>query len=362
MKTSLRAFAVTSSLALAFSGGCSGSDGPPPSTTDDAYTDLPEAKTTVSGIAFDPEAFFFSLATFPVMDPEMPPPPPFLFENIPYVFRSAPVGARVSVVRNGESLDSSGPVAPNGLWQVRGVPSGNETAYKLRVEPPLEGLVMGAPEMFPAPPFEPIPEATYFPTSTLRPFTAGPSSCLVQVAGVVGDAGALAAVATLRTDMGIPTTPADLVDPTRTGGVALIWVYAPSEAFDLFNIPADSIAAETSAGSLYAIEWAPPGFFPGQSPMGYFATPAPTSSLGYFAVVLPPGTTEPVTVSFVDEGTSPPEEQNPFLIRPWNISPLTLTPEAGVGFARVLSVPSVTPPFDPDAEPVPEPDLGWMCR
>ncbi len=362
MRTSLRAFAVTSSLALAFSGGCSSSDGPPTPGANDHYTDLPEAKTTVSGIAFDPEAFFFSVTNFPVMDPDAPPPPPFLFENIPHVYRSAAVGARVSVLHAGGVLDSSGPVAPNGVWQVLGVPSGTETMYKLRVEPPQEGLVMGAPEMFPSPPFEPVPEATYFPTSTLRPFTAGPSSCLVQVAGVVGDAGALAAVATLRTEMGIPTTPADLVNPMRTGGVALIWVYTPSEAFDLFNIPADSIAAETSAGSLYAIEWAPPGLFPGQSPLGYFATPEATSSLGYFAVVFPPGMTEPVTVSFVDEGTSPPEEESPFQIRPWNIPSFTLTPEPGVGFARLHAIPSVMPPFDPDEEQEPAPDLGWMCR
>jgi hypothetical protein len=329
--------------------------------------------TPVSGIVYDPEAFNLSLFTFPGEGPDGPPPA--LFEGIPHLMRSAAIGARVSLTQGGTPADASGPSTPSGFWQTgAGVPSG-PAVYQMRAEPPAEGLVMGAPEIFPSEIFGPIPTGKYFPTTTLRPIVPLAASCDLQVAAVVGETGALGAVANLMTDMGTPTTAEDLANPNKTGGVVLAWVASPSPVFDYFIGPAGNpwqggIAAEASAGTLYPIQWAPPGLPPeeappGQSPMGYFATPGSVSMLGYFAVVLPPGATGPLTLRFIDTAEPPPdgEPQQPGPPpRPWAIPELTAEVGPGVSFARLHAGPSgPPPPEDPYAEYRPAPDMSWMC-
>ncbi|WP_375771713.1 hypothetical protein NR798_12690 [Archangium gephyra] len=324
------------------------------------YTDLPERQFTVSGVVYDPEVFFLSLATFPAEDPD-DAPPPALFAGIPYLTRSAAIGASVSIMNGQASASASAPSAGNGTWQVRGVPAG-EIPYVLRAVPPAEGLVMGAPDIFPPEIFGPIPEAKYHPTTTLNPVMAPGSVCHAQVAAVVGEAGALSAVAQLMTDMGTPTTPADLLDPSKTGGVALVWVYSPSPAFNFFDIPAPGIAAETDKGTLYAIDWAPPELgIPGQSPLGYMAIPDSVGPMGYFALVLPPGSSGPVTLRFNDTVTTPEgEDPGPSGPRPFLIPPFVTEVPSGVSFARLHAM-GEAPPEDPLADPVPPPDFSWMC-
>jgi hypothetical protein len=369
----MRASAAIASLVLGVSlTGC-GDELPPPAGTDsEHFSPLPPAKTTVSGVVFDPEAFFFALATFPEPPPDEegpppdeegpPPPPPLLAEGIPYLMRSVAAGVRVSLTLDGAAADVSAPAAPNGYWQVPGVLTGDST-YLMRAEPPEEGVVIGAPEMFPSPPFAPIPSGRYFPTTTLRPIVPLAPACMVQVASVVGDAGALSAVANLRTSMGQPTTAADLVDPGQTGGVALIWVSAPSFFFEYFLIPANDIKAEVSGGTLYALDWAPPeAEVPGQSPMGFIATPDDTSPIGYFAVVLPRGSTNPVEVRFIDTVTTSPEEPGgpP---RPWAIPEFSAQLSPGVSVSRLYAQPAGPPEEEeePGGEQHPPPDLSWLC-
>lgn len=362
----------TRGLLLAALSGCSlGGEPtpPPPEPGNGLFTELPERKTTLSGVVFDPEAFFFSLATFPEGENPEDAPPPALFEGIPYLMRAATVGARVSVMSGATVADTSGPAPQNGYWQVQGVPTG--APYTFRAVPPEEGVVVGAPDFFPSPPFEPVPQGKYYPTTTLIPMTASSTSCHAQAATMVGEGGALGALANLLTDMtGTETTPADLVDPEKTGGVALIWVYGPSPVFDLFDAPLGGpeggVAAETDKGTLYGLDWAPPGVIPGpvQSPMGYMAMPESMSPMGYFALVLPKGHTGPVTLHFIDQGVTPEgEEGGPFGPRPYVIEPLTVEVGPGVSFARVHAFsPAMIPPEDPLAEPVPEPDFSWLCR
>jgi hypothetical protein len=362
--------AVFTSVLLALS-GCSGEDVVPsaPLADEAPFSPLPERQTTVSGIVHDPEAFFFSLAMFPP-DPEDPEgenaPPPALFEGIPFLTLSVAVGSSVSLVADGARAGSSqAPSTPTGFWQVQGVPSSDTLHYLARAEPPAQGPVLtGGVDIFPSPPFETVPEGQYFPTTALRPIIASPAMCQGQVAALVGETGALGALAQLLSAQGTPTTAADLADPAKTGGVVLVWVYAPSFALDLFNIPSGGIVAEASRGTVYGIDWAPPGAVPeGQSPMGYLAAPEPTSSLGYFAVVLPPGGgSAPVTLTFKDTlVTGPQEEPGPFGPRPWRVPAITVPGVPGISFLRHFALRAEDEPVDPDADPVPPDDLSWRC-
>ena len=125
----MRASSIFSSVLLAAAlTGCSGElppqDGPSPSP----YTALPPAKTTVSGLVFDPEAFHFAAATFPAPPEESPPR--ILVLGIPYLTRAVPVGARVSVVDGATVSDVSETVTPGATWQVHGVPTDDTIAFK----------------------------------------------------------------------------------------------------------------------------------------------------------------------------------------------------------------------------------------
>jgi hypothetical protein len=362
--------AVFSSVLLALS-GCAGQDVEPPDSlgNEAPFTELPGRKTTVSGVVYDPEAFFFSLAMFPP-DPEDPDglnaPPPALFEGIPFLTMSVAVGASVSLVEgtSSEGPVSQAPTTPTGHWQVQGVPSREGTPYFARAVPPAQGPVLtGGVDIYPSPPFETVPEGQYFPTTALRPIVASPALCQGQVATLVGETGALGALAQLLSAQGTPTTPADLADPAKTGGVILVWAFAPSFALDLFNIPSGGIVLEASRGTVYGIDWAPPGVVPeGQSAMGYLAAPEPTSTLGYFAVVLPPGSTAPVTLSFQDTVVSDPDEEpGPLGPRPWRVPGITVPGRPGISFLRHFALPAEDEPVDPDADPVPPDDLSWRC-
>lgn len=364
----MRVSAAIAGLALAATViGCGRSEAPPVNTDSTPYTSLPSPKTPVSGLVYDPDAFFFALATFPT-DPDDPSggPPPALFEGIPFVTRSAAMGTRVSLTQNGTVVDTSGPSTPDGFWQAAGIPTGDAT-YFMRAEPPAEPLTLGAPEIFPSPPFVPVPEAKYYPTTTLRPIVPLAPTCYVQVAAVLGDAGALTAVANLLTDMGTPTTAADLANPDKTGSVVFIWVATPSPVFESFIGPAGGIQASASAGNLYSIIWAPPNEGPpGQSPMGYFAVPDNVGPLGYFALILPPGTTGPVKVSFTDTNPPPdpnqPQDPNGPPPNPWVVPDLEVMPSPGISFARLFATGAGAPEEPPPGIEQPPPtDFTWLC-
>jgi len=215
--------------------------------------------------------------------------------------------------------------------------------------------------MYPSPPFMPVPQGKYFPTTSLNRLRTGNTNCMAQLSTIAGENGALNAVASMRGE-----TVEQLLDPSRTGGVLLIWALAPSLALDFFNIPGGGITAQASRGELYSIGWAPPNSFPGQSPMGYFVSGPPPSFLGYYALVLPKeGAGEPVTVTFRDTVTSRPNDPpSPSGPRPWPIMPFTGTVGPGVSVLRHHAFPSAPPgpAPGPDDEFPPPLDMSYLCR
>ncbi|REG34369.1 hypothetical protein ATI61_103262 [Archangium gephyra] len=373
----MRISTVISSALLSVSlAGCMDTQ-PPAPTPVDPYTDMPRV-SSVSGYVVDPETFFVMLAGWPV-DPDDPegPPPPMLTNGIPYFEFSAATGADVSLVSEaGQTAITTS--NERGVFQVFGVPTSNSTAYFMKAEPSASGVQRGVTVPYPSP--VEVPLAPYVTTTTLRPIVPGVPLCQYQVATMVSEAGALSALAKARTADGTPTTVADLLNPSKTGGVVLTWVYSPSFLADFFQAPADNIQVEPSAGTLYVLDWAPPGVAgPMQSPMGYLAhravddvsTPEDErmSALGYYAIVLPPGGTGggPLEVNFIDttpEG-GPPGDFGP---RPYFIPPVVADIQpGGVSFARVFSFPGgeeEPPPEETDDEPrppSPSEDFSVFC-
>lgn len=366
---------ISGALLSATLSGCIGVE-PPAPTPVDPYTDMSRV-STVSGYVVDPEAFFVLLAGWPV-DPEDPEgsPPPLLTNGIPYFELSTATGANVSLV-SGDTRTEAITSNERGVFQVFGVPTSNSTAYLMRAEPSAAGVQLGVTVPYPSP--VEVPVAPYVATTTLRPIVPAVQLCQYQVATMVSEAGALSALALARTAEGTPTTVADLLDPSKTGGVVLTWVYAPSFLADFFQVPADSIQVEASAGTIYALDWAPPGVAgPTQSAMGYMAHPAIDdpgtpdmneghSSVGYYAVVLPPGGAGgPLEINFFDttpEGGPP----GPFGPRPYFIPPVFADIQPGVSFARVFSFPGGDegpPPEETDDEPrppSPSEDFSIFC-
>lgn len=355
----MRASSIFSSVLLAAAlTGCSGELPPQGGPSTSPYTALPPAKTTVSGLVFDPEAFHFAAATFPAPPEESPPR--ILVIGIPYLTRAVPVGARVSVMNGATVADASEPVTPGATWQVgQGVPTDDTINYALRAEEASpEGISIGAGEDFPAPFFEPMPQAKYHPTTSLSPMRTLNTSCVSQLAMVVGEAGALSALSQ-RTGRSI--------DSLLTGGVALVWVLAPGFFFDFENNPLGGVAMtkEAGPGTVYALDWAMPGTVEGQSPMGFYVSSEPVSALGYYAVVVPPGSAaEPVALGLEDTVTTPegemPGEMGP---RPYPLAPVSFEVPQGVSVLRTYAFPSFSfPPPPEDEEYVPPTDLSILCR
>ncbi|WP_338869011.1 hypothetical protein [Myxococcus stipitatus] len=348
---------ATSFLLSAVLGGCADSEAPFIPPTDQApHVDPPARTANIAGVVFDPEAFFFTMMMFPVEGDDGPPPAVF---DGPYLGNAAITGGQVTLTSPEGREVVLPPAPPGGVWQAIAVPAGDTTAYIASATPPAEGV-----EFDPESPV-PLPTATYFRTTYVRPIVTSVSQCLGQSALLVGSAGALDAVAQHLTAAGTPTTVADLLNPAKTGGVALLWVHGPSFPGDLFLSPLDSVAGEASAGQLIALDWAPPEGAPGQSPMGFAALPDAVSMVGYFALVLPPGTSAPVTVRFTDTFTLPPgEEPDPEAPpRPMAIPQVTVEPRAGVSVYRSFAQPPEPPPGGGGLEDPgpPEPSFDWVC-
>lgn len=359
-------FFATPLLLAAALGGCSDVE---PGTggrldTDAPVVNLPATTASISGVLYDPEGFFVTMFNFPA-EPghEDDLPPPAVFGDSPYLANVLLSGGEVRVSGPEGFADSpAARTAESGAWQVNGVAVNGETPYLVVASPSAEGVSLPAEQAVP------LPQATYYPTKSLRPILANVTQCYGQTALMVGNAGALDAVAQRLTELGTPTTVADLLDPAKTGGVSLLWVHTPSDAFDFFLSPMDSVAGEATAGQLIALDWFPvdpeTGPAPGQSPMGFAALPDPMSMIGYFALVLPPGVTEPVEVRFTDTYTSLPEDDTEhFGPRPWKVPSITVEPGSGLTVGRTFAEPNL-PPFedDPMADPgQPPPDVSWTC-
>ncbi|HLL54995.1 MAG TPA: hypothetical protein VK447_15680, partial [Myxococcaceae bacterium] len=149
---------------------CGGGPGvvAPPDNHQAPFADLGQRKAVLSGVVYDPEAFFYSLAMFP-QDPEHPEqtPPPALLSGIPYLLQSALPNTRVAVMDGTTQAVASPPSTPTGDWQAIGVPGHDEARFELFATPPTGELNLGA-DFFPSPPFAAVPTARYFPTRTLK--------------------------------------------------------------------------------------------------------------------------------------------------------------------------------------------------
>ncbi|WP_254614574.1 MULTISPECIES: hypothetical protein [unclassified Myxococcus] len=352
---------ASSFLLCAAVGGCADSEAPVITLPDTApVVDLPARTTNVSGVVYDPEAFLIAFMTLPEEVTEEAIPGVF---NGPYTALSAIMGGSVTLSSPEGSKFAAAPSDFGGTWQLVGVPSGDAATYLASATPPEEGVVLD-PE-FPIP----LPPTTYFPTTYVRPILASVTQCYGQSAVLVGNTGALDAVAQAMTAAGTPTTPADLLDSTKTGGVALLWVHDMSFLADLFQTPVGSIA-EASAGQLFALDWAPPEGLPGQSPMGFSVLPGSESFLGYFALVLPPNSTAPVTINLIDTFVPEPGEPDPDAPpRPYLLPSVIVEPRPGeVSVYRAfgqfpLPPPGEEPPPGGGLEdpPPPEPETTWAC-
>ena len=362
----MRISTVISSVVLTASlSGCFllPSSSPAPTVDTSLYTDLPPV-STVSGYLIDPEAFFVINYNFPV-DPSDPegPPPPLLTNGIPAFEFSSASGANVSLV-SGASETSSAPSQQDGVWQVFNVPTSDTTSYVLKAVPSDSGVALGAGAPYPSP--VPLPTSKYVPTITLRDIVPSVPSCQFMITTLVREDGALTALAKRRTADGLSTTVADLTNPAKTRGVLLMWVFAPSFMLDWFQFQADQIQVTSTGNTIYALDWKDAGTGGAtQSPLGFIATKASVSPIGYYAIVLPASATGDVSVEFTDKGSGP----DPFGQRPWSIPPLMTTLQSGaVSVARVFSYPggddSGPPPTDTDDEPtpvLPGNDLGRLC-
>lgn len=348
-------------LSAALLSGCITEEPPAPTGTD-PYTDMSRV-STVNGYVIDPEAFFALSAQWPV-DPDDPegPPPPMLFNGMPYFELSSASGVDVSLV-SGATQTPLSAANERGVWQVFDVPTSRTDVYLMKAEPKASGVQLGAAVPFPSP--VELPPSNYVTTTTLRPIVPSVPLCQYQVATLVSDTGALSALAKARTAEGTATTVSDLLK----GSVVLAWVYSPSFLADWFQAPADAIAAEPSAGTLYSLDWAPPGVGgPDQSPMGYIASKGGVSPLGYYAIVLPQGSSGELMVNFVDT-TPEGGEPGPFGPRPYFIPPLSAPIQPGVSMARVFSFPGgddeEPPPESTDDEempPSPSQDFKVFCN
>ncbi|QSQ17755.1 hypothetical protein [Myxococcus landrumensis] len=349
------AFIVAAALS-----GCSDVEPIPPPPVQPPRTGvLPERQSTVSGVVYDPEAFFVQFVTYSAMGEE--PIPPGLFPKSPFLLYSAIPDARVRLAGAGLTPVSSGASSFEGAWLTTGVAMSDSAPYLAEALPP-DGPVA----FFPEGAFFPLPPAKHYATTSIRPIQVQVNNCRSQAAVMVGSTGALDAVARHLTATGTPTTPDDLVDPAKTGGVVLLWVHPGSLFFDFMYEPMDSVVGETSAGTLLPVDWAPPGEGPpGQSPLGFFVTPGPGGSIGYYALVLPRGQTAPVKVTFKDTfvSTEPPDPQDPYGPRPWPIEPITVQPHPGVSVQRVFAGFTLVPPPPDPLEPpkMPPEDESWRC-
>ncbi|WNZ63828.1 hypothetical protein QEG98_09100 [Myxococcus sp. MxC21-1] len=213
---------IASTLSAAVLSACADSSAPPPPKLDAEapYTDLPARRVPVSGVVFDPEAMFYTFVMWPPdpEDPDAGPPLPALLYGMPTVMRASVWGAQVSMVGpTGEVVDTSGPAMPPwGNFQTEGIPSDPTVPYLMRAEP-APGLSVGAADMFPEEEgHAPIPAVPYYATTSLRPIAATGTQCLIQSPAIVGEAGALGALAqVISEETGTSVSPASRRMPRR---------------------------------------------------------------------------------------------------------------------------------------------------
>ncbi|HEX8698549.1 MAG TPA: hypothetical protein VF815_06920 [Myxococcaceae bacterium] len=281
-----------------------------------------ELTTRVSGLAFDPEAFWVNVAncgrTCPI--------PPFLSEAMPHYLRSAVRNA--GVLTFDVAQQQPGPIgAPaisdaQGLWVHPSIPA--------RYNPPYFMLATGSgampdPSEPLGPPAPAVPATTYLPTLNERPIVTGQNgTCVSQEVAHIGKNGILEAVAKHLTATGTNTTVDDLVNPSRYWTTKVFWFYAAGNP--ALRVPANGIALEVNVTGgphqTFVIDWAPAGVLPpflNQSTRGFYVTNAPVSPMGIYVVLVPVlQGPPPSSLLFLAKDTV----TNAATFRPWTFPPI----------------------------------------
>lgn len=301
--------------AVMMGAGCQESAAPAESNVVPRPTYIAEAEvpsmlvTRASGVAWDPEAFFFHLA---MCGGPTCPIPPFLSEGIPHYLRSAVRGATIMAFDPEKPGPTGDPVTTDnlGIWLLPTMPA--------RYGTPFLTMNTGSGALPPAseplgPPFPLAPITEYVPTVTARPiFTGQSGTCPGLDNAHIGKNGILEAVAKHLTAQSTGTTVADLLDPTKYWGVNVFWLYIAGNP--VLRVPADGISLaatqvvpdttppqEAPVGQILAVDWAPPGVLPpelNQSARGFYVTNSATSSLGVYVVLFPNNGPPPTGIKF----------------------------------------------------------------
>ncbi len=306
--------------------------------------------TTVTGFVWDPEAFWFTLASCG----QTCPIPPIRIPGVPIFDRSLVNGTAVALfdpVTAQATLTAAKPTGTDGAFELLGVPSRPGPpflAFATRTGPESTALTPAGP-----PTLTPVPAAAYLPTLTMKPIFTRTTNCIGQGAALVSDKGALEAVAKYLSQQGSATTVADLINPARFGGVAVLWAYRA--AGPPVRVPAFGVKVTTSGGTLLPINWAPPGaplpppLLALQSHRGFFVdTSAPQAPLGLAVLLLPPlqGPPSPTQLAVVDPVNNAADG------RPWAFPPLPPMVIAP-GLISFIELPGLQPGSPPPPE--------WVC-
>lgn len=333
---------------------------PPPAAQEreNRFADLGQVQSTISGTVYDPEAFVLSYFLWPA-DQLGEPPFPLAQAGNPHFLRAAVPGMTVKL----EGVDTfSTPTNAEGTFQLDGVPTSAEQQYEYKLVAPSDPITIGGGEAFPDPPFFQFPPANYISVrelKTVRPLATG---CRAQTLPATSDLGALGAVAKAMTANGTDTTVADLQDPAKTGGVILFWAMMPNDALAFLPVPAFETTLTADKGTVYFIAWSPPGedpqLAPLQTDMGWFAIQDNFGPMGYWAVVLKPDETGPVTLTATDATVSPDEG------RPYQFAPFTVEMQPGtIAIRRHFALPPEEGGGGQGPAPDPSPQNGgeFVC-
>ncbi len=276
--------------------------------------------TRISGLAWDPEAFFMSL----VNCGDECPFPPLLNDGIPLYMMAAVGGGSVTAFDPVAVAPAVPPETtdPVGMWVLPKVPSRVGAPFFMLAQPqgalPTESIA-GLP---------PIPPADYLPTLTMRPISTVHSSCSSQEVLLASKKGILEAVAKHKTVVeNVPTTVDDLVNPAKYYATTVFWLFHAGNGG--LRVPASGTAVEASEGQVYLVDWAPPFVPPAElrSERGFMVTTDAASPMG-ITVVLVPNTGAPppelIHYNIVDTVTSESAR------RPWFFPPIEAPIAPGV--------------------------------
>lgn len=286
----------------------------------------------VAGFAWDPEAYWLSMAACGTSCPI----PPITVPGIPIFDSSLVKGAIVNIfdpLNPPMPAGTAPPTPAEGTWFLQGLPSRADVPFfTFTVHDPSAGT----PALRITPPLPPVPPAAYLPTLSVRPIVTRYTSCYGISADLISDKGIVQAVAKYLTSKGQSTTVPQLLDPTRFGGVVVFWNYVPG--IPPLRVPAFGTDMQASVGRVLRLDWAPPGALPAaiQSDRGFFVDDtAPVSGMGLTVTLLPPSPSPaPTEVRFtaVDPQTG---GDHPYLFPP--LPPIPVSP----GFITFGQLPGI---------------------